>query len=63
MIGGKKTKLFPENQQDFYDFFIDGKNNSIKNKNKFQNRIFGMISYYGNYYFESQIKQDFPKEF
>jgi SNF2 family DNA or RNA helicase len=59
MITG--SKLFPENIRDFITYFIDKENNIIKNKSKFQNRITGLISYYGDEYFEGQ-KPDFPLE-
>lgn len=58
--GKTKHTLFPENRQDFDIFFV--RNGKIKNKEKFQNRIFGMVSYYGDYYFDKKGKQDFPEQ-
>jgi superfamily II DNA or RNA helicase len=52
--------LLPENYGEFKKFFID--KFSIKNKDKFTNRIFGLVSYYGDLYFEEGDKKDFPKE-
>lgn len=46
MLSGRK--LFPENAEDFEKFFI---NNTIhvQNADKFKNRIFGLVSYYGDW--------------
>ena len=57
-----QTTLFPELQVDFDRFFVDNKKNKIKNNDRFQNRIFGMVSYYGNMYFGEKIKDGFPQE-
>lgn len=65
-----KYTLFPENNADFYNFFISSseiKSDSeidlkIKNKEMFQNRIIGLVSYYGDFYFQSK-KDNFPTEF
>jgi superfamily II DNA or RNA helicase len=54
--------LFPELQKDFYAYFVDSNTNKIKNKNIFENRIFGLISYYGNLYFGKKRQQGFPEE-
>jgi len=35
----------------------------IKNKEIFQNRIVGLVSYYGNYYFQKKKKEGFPLEY
>jgi hypothetical protein len=58
-------KVFPERMDDFMNYFVDraGESYSIKNKNKFQNRAFGMVSYYGTYYFSTKKKEDFPDEY
>jgi superfamily II DNA or RNA helicase len=52
----KKNKdyytILPEYYNDFQKYFIDQSNNSIKNELKFQNRIFGLVSYYGDMYTE-----------
>jgi superfamily II DNA or RNA helicase len=47
----KSYTLFPEIYENFKKYFIDSKTNKIKNKGKFQNRVFGLVSYYGEYYF------------
>jgi len=60
---GIKTTLFPENMEEFNDFFIKREKNGkldIKNKNKFQNRIFGLTTYYGDFYFGKKLKEGFP---
>lgn len=54
--------LFPELEKDFNAFFVDYKTNKIKNVEKFKNRIFGLVSYYGNMYFGKKTKEDFPDE-
>lgn len=53
--------LFPELKKDFDMFFVDNKKNKIKNADKFKNRIFGLVSYYGDMYFGSKTKENFPK--
>ena len=55
--------LFPELKKDFDAFFVDNGKNKIKNSEKFKNRIFGLISYYGDMYFGNKTKEDFPKLF
>lgn len=63
--------IMPEYYTDFHKYFVESSTNSIKNENKFKNRIFGLVSYYGNFYFEKQynikhdlnstkIKENFP---
>lgn len=42
--------ILPEYYSDFQKFFIDQSNNDIKNEYKFQNRIYGLVSYYGDMY-------------
>ena len=69
---GKKMTLFPEDWNDFSKNFVDTENLTIKNADKFKNRIVGMISYFGGLY-EEDIKsqtgrkdviarRDFPDE-
>lgn len=60
----RKTKytLFPESYDDFANFFLDRKTNTIKNKKAFQNRIIGLVAYYGNVYFENIVREGFPDE-
>jgi len=58
-----KTTLFSESKEEFEDFFVDKKHKTIKNKNKFANRIYGLTSYYGDIYFaDSKDKHGFPKK-
>lgn len=59
--GKRKITLFPENREEFSKFFLkDG--GEIKNKDRFQNRIFGLVSYYGDFYFDKENRKDFPKQ-
>jgi hypothetical protein len=55
--------LFPELKKDFDIYFVDGIKNKIKNADKFKNRIFGLVSYYGDMYFGNRTKENFPKLF
>lgn len=48
------STILPEYYTDFKKYFINEDNSSIKNINKFMNRIFGLISYYGDFYYENQ---------
>jgi hypothetical protein len=59
MLHGKI--LFPENVRDFISYFVDKNEYTIKNKDKFENRITGLISYYGSEYFEGR-NPGFPDE-
>jgi hypothetical protein len=65
------STILPEYYTDFHKYFVDNADNSIKNENKFKNRIFGLVSYYGKFYSEKQysikddlnstkIKENFP---
>lgn len=49
---GKKDyfTILPEYYSDFQKYFIDQSSNSLKNEDKFKNRIFGLVSYYGDMY-------------
>ena len=63
---GKYT-MFPEDVVEFNRYFIDAKSNKIANKTKFQARVAGYVSYYGDNYFrasaDTQItKAGFPDE-
>lgn len=49
--------LLPEVYEDFNKMFVDEKAMSIKNKAKFQNRIFGLVSFVDN-----KSLGDFPEE-
>jgi hypothetical protein len=58
-----RTTLFSEDTTEFEHFFVDVEKKTIKNKDKFTNRIFGLSSYYGDLYFPStKDKPGFPKE-
>lgn len=65
----KNITLLPESYDSFVNMFVE--DNKIKNVEKLKNRIYGLISYYGSFYFsehipfqkqiqESIIKKDFP---
>jgi superfamily II DNA or RNA helicase len=54
-------ELFPENIRDFISFFVDTDHYTIKNKERFQNRIMGLVSYFGDEYTEG-TRKFFPKE-
>jgi len=41
-----RTELFGKSYRDFYKYFVDSKNHTIKNRQKFQNRIVGLVSHY-----------------
>lgn len=72
-VNYKKHTLFPENMQEFYSIFVDRKDKvllkdeiidktpEIKNKSIFQNRITGLVSYYGTYYFGESRQEGFPE--
>jgi hypothetical protein len=47
MLAG--TKLFPENSEDFEKFFISKDGLHVQNADRFKNRVFGLISYYGDW--------------
>jgi superfamily II DNA or RNA helicase len=42
--------ILPEYYSDFQKYFIDISSNSLKNEDKFKNRIYGLVSYYGDMY-------------
>jgi hypothetical protein len=57
--------LLPENRDDFNNWFVDYSNLEIKNKEIFQARLSGLVSYYGPVYFDKndgQPREFFPKE-
>jgi superfamily II DNA or RNA helicase len=58
-----KREVLPTQWNDFNNFFVDTIQQSIKNKSKFQNRISGLLSYYGAYYSKDKDtnREDFPK--
>jgi superfamily II DNA or RNA helicase len=45
-LSKEKFTAFPENYDDFWKYFVDAKENKIKNKEIFQERIVGLVSYY-----------------
>lgn len=53
-LEGGKT-LFPEDYEEFHRYFVG--NGEIKNKDKFQNRILGLVSYNGILYEDSVKSQ------
>jgi superfamily II DNA or RNA helicase len=56
-----RREVLPSNYEDFNMYFIDEKNNSIKNRAKFQDRIVGLTSYYGDMYGIELNSNDFPE--
>jgi len=58
----KRVPLLPEIVNDFYDYFVDVGSNTIKNKEIFTNRIYGLVSYYGHIFDKNkEITKFFPK--
>ena len=55
------TTLFPESRKEFYNYFVDVAQLDVKNKSRFQNRIMGLSSYYGDLYFDAK-NPDFPEQ-
>ena len=55
------TTLLPEMWDDFNMLFIDGVN--LKNKSKLQNRIHGLVSYYGERYYMGDTTNDEVEQF
>lgn len=56
-----RSEVLPTEWEDFNRFFVDEKNKRVKNKAKFQNRIVGLTSYYGQYYNITKNSEDFPE--
>lgn len=57
--------LFPENREDFENWFLDYENLSLKNTDIFKARLSGLVSYYGPVYFDKgdgTPREFFPKE-
>ena len=42
--------ILPEYYTDFQKYFVDIDSNGLKNEDKFKNRIYGLVSYYGDMY-------------
>ena len=57
----QRVTLFPESRKEFYNYFVNKKDLDLKNKQRFQNRIMGMSSYYGDLYFDEKSR-DFPEQ-
>lgn len=57
MLAGHK--LFPENQEDFDKYFITEDGLHVKNAEKFKNRIFGLVSYFGDW-IQATVRADRP---
>jgi superfamily II DNA or RNA helicase len=63
MIAGRDQNgktLFPEDYEEFHRYFVG--NGEIKNKDKFQNRILGLVSYNGILYEDSVESQTGRKD-
>lgn len=61
MIAGQN--ILPTVWEDFNTYFIDNTHDKIRNKVKFQNRISGLLSYYGQMYFtdvDNNSRVDYP---
>lgn len=46
LVDKNKYELFPSDYKEFIKYFVDYQNNRIINKNVFQERIYGLVSYY-----------------
>ena len=61
----ERITLFPENREEFHRLFVEEKDGEyiIKNKHILQNRMNGLISYYGRFNFEDDkiVDPDFPE--
>lgn len=59
----EELTIFSEDIDEFEEFFVDREHQKVKNKAKFMNRITGLVSYYGDLYFNTKSgKPGFPKE-
>lgn len=52
--------ILPDDYHEFYRLYVDAEANRIKSKEKFQNRIFGLVSYVSSDTFSAQV--EFPTE-
>lgn len=54
---GKKSRLtlLPEYYTDFFKYFVAGDGSGILNEGKLKNRIFGLTSYYGDFYTSGSV--------
>jgi len=57
------TTILPEYYTDFIKYFVDESTSNIKNEYKFTNRIFGLVSYYGDLYnnIQSNVADELKK--
>jgi len=56
------SRVFPENEEEFENLFIDRKNNKLLNKTVFQNRIYGLVSCMKSEYLSGNDQSAFPTE-
>lgn len=67
-IDGVKLTLFPENKEQFIKYFVDESSATLKNVDKFKNRIQGLVSYKGELFdehidgFYQMLKKSISKE-
>src|SRR3989344_1326565 len=54
--------ILPEDWKTFYQLYVNMETGHIKNKNKFQNRIFGLISYVSHKTVKEASAVEFPEE-
>ena len=66
LYGGK---LLPDTPDDFYNLYINLETGTVKNKEKLKNRIFGLVSYTGDWWRtggiiskENTIREHFPEQ-
>lgn len=68
LMKDKQLTLFPEHYDAFNQYFIESTSNTMRNADKFQNRIFGLVSYYGELYYNKvdkihdEIKKNVKKD-
>lgn len=51
------TILLPTDYDRFYSSYVDNEKLGVKNKERFKNRIFGLLSYYGDWYSSGGIQK------
>ena len=66
LYGGR---LLPEAPVDFYNLYVDMEKGMIRNKEKLKNRIFGLVSYTGDWWRtggittkETEVRENFPDQ-
>lgn len=65
MLGGSRIPVLPGNYKDFNAYFVDAELGRIKNKEKFQNRILGLVSnvtHASRSVIESENRAEFPND-